>query len=196
MSDLSIEALKTIYEQVCLAHNAIADFRAKLLAILPIASGTGILLLLSDKITPEAKPHFVAVGTFGALITIGLFLYELRGIHRCNALIHCGKALENELLKDKSTGTFFSQQKPVLKGFVSLTWASLMIYPAVIGAWSYVACMGSGRFAPGGKWAMLVSGATVLLFMVGGKVVDEMQEKTLNPTGVQTVKKTSNQAAA
>lgn len=177
MSESSIEALKTIYEQACLAHNAIADFRAKLLALLPIASGTGIFLLLSDKITPEAKPHLVAVGTFGVLVTIGLFLYELRGIHRCNALIQCGKILENKLIKE-STGTFYSQQEPVLKGFVSLTWASLMIYPAVIGAWSYVACMGI-TFPSGSTDPMLISGATVLLFMIGGKVVDVLQEKTL-----------------
>lgn len=190
MSAPSTDGLKTIYEQVCQAHKAIEDFKAKLLALLPIASGAGIFLLLGDNITPEVKPHFVAVGTFGALVTIGLFIYDLRGVHRCNALIDCGKALEAEL--GKSRGPFSSPRKPVLKGFVSLTWASLMIYPAVIGAWSYVACMGSGKFAPGGKGVMLASGLIVLLFMVGGKVVDEMQERTLNPTGA----KSSSQTAA
>ena len=186
MPDDNIDALKTIYEEVCQAHNAIADFRAKLLALLPIASGTGIFLLLSDKLTAEAKSHFVAVGIFGALVTIGFFLYELRGIHRCNALILCGKRLENELLKDRNMGAFISPRDAVLQGFVSLTWASLLVYPAVIGAWSYVACMGSSKFSPGGTGALLIAGATVVLFMVGGKVVDGLQDKTLKKVWIES----------
>ena len=191
---MSDDALKTIYDQVCESHNSIADFRAKLLALLPISSGTGIFLLLSEKIPREARSHLVAVGIFGALVTIGLYLYELRGIHRCNALIQCGRALENELLKERRTGAFLSSRDPVLKGFVSLTWASLMVYPAVIGAWSYVACMGSSRFTLGCTEAMLIAGATVLLFMVGGRVVDELQEKTLKSD--QVVKEISSPAIA
>jgi hypothetical protein len=186
------DALKTIYDQVCATHNAIADFRAKLLALLPISSGTGIFLLLSDKVPPQAMSHLVAVGIFGVLVTIGLYLYELRGIHRCNALIQCGRALENELLKDRSTGAFLSPRDPVLNGFVSLTWASLMVYPTVIGAWSYVACM--GRFTAGCTEAMLIAGGTVLLFMVGGKVVDGLQERTLNRD--QVIKELSSPAVA
>jgi hypothetical protein len=173
------ESLKTIYEQLCQAHNAIADFRAKLLALLPIASGTGIFLLISDKMNPEAKSHFVAVGIFGTLVTIGLFLYELRGIHRCNAIIACGEKLEKELTRERFKGVFLSPQSAVLRGFVSLTWASLIVYSAVIGAWVYIACIGSPWFTSGGTGAMLIAGATMLAFLVGGKVVDGLQEKSL-----------------
>ncbi len=175
MSEPNTDALRVIYEQVCNAHNSIADFRAKLLALLPIASGTGIFLLLSDKMNPEAKPHLVAIGTFGALITFGLFLYELRGIDRCRGLIQCGKALESRLLSRESTGRFTSEPKAVLKEFVGITWASLVIYPTVIGTWTYVACMGTS-IAPRDPCAMRISLATVVLFMVGGKVVTKMQK--------------------
>jgi hypothetical protein len=195
MSDLSSEGLKTIYEQVCEAHKAVEDFKAKLLALLPIASGAGIFLLLSDRITRDAKPHLVAIGIFGALVTVGLFLYDLRGIHRCDALIECGKELEEELQEGKSRGPFSSPQTPVLKKFVSLTWASLIIYSAVIGAWSYVAYIGRG-FAPGGIKALLISGATVLVFIVGGYVVDKMQAKTVKRAGLQAGKQSSSQTAA
>jgi hypothetical protein len=195
MCEPNTEALRAIYEQVCNAHNSIADFRAKLLALLPIASGTGIFLLLSDKMNAEAKPHLVAIGTFGALVTLGLFLYELRGIDTCNALIKCGKFLESKLMSDKSTGTFISRREAVLKGFVGITWASLVIYPTVIGTWIYVACMGI-CIAPGGKWAMLISVAAVVLFMVGGKVVDGKQTRQLKSTGIHAVKETSATPAA
>ena len=40
------EALKIAYEEICKAHDGIAEFRAKLLTLLPIASGAGIFLLL------------------------------------------------------------------------------------------------------------------------------------------------------
>jgi hypothetical protein len=39
--------------------------------------------------------------------------------------------------------------------------------------------MGSARFASGGTGAMLIAGATILVFLVGGKVVDWLQEKSL-----------------
>jgi hypothetical protein len=40
--------------------------------------------------------------------------------------------------------------------------------------------MGSNRFTPGGTGAMLIAGAAMLVFLVGGKVVDMLQEKSLN----------------
>jgi len=46
-ADSEVEGLKALYEQVCNAHNGIADFRGKLLTLLPIASGAGIFLLLT-----------------------------------------------------------------------------------------------------------------------------------------------------
>jgi hypothetical protein len=36
------------YQEVCKSHSAITDFRAKLLALLPIASGTGVGLLVTQ----------------------------------------------------------------------------------------------------------------------------------------------------
>lgn len=65
-----LEDWKTVYEQVCDAHNGIADFRAKLLALLPIASGAGIFLLLSKDLDPRMMPHLVAFGIFGATVLL------------------------------------------------------------------------------------------------------------------------------
>jgi hypothetical protein len=38
-----------VFEEVCKMHAGIADFRHKLLALLPVASGAGIFLLLGEK---------------------------------------------------------------------------------------------------------------------------------------------------
>ncbi len=134
------ETFETIYNNVCSAHDGIADFRAKLLALLPIASGAGILLLVKNG-ADTATPHLVAVGIFGAMITIGLFFYELRGIQKCNALIELGESLE----KDRGmTGRFVGRPDDVkiLRVRVGATQAALIIYPAVTGAWAYLSATG------------------------------------------------------
>jgi hypothetical protein len=38
--------VKNVYDDVCRRHDGIADFRAKLLTLLPIASGAWIFLLI------------------------------------------------------------------------------------------------------------------------------------------------------
>ena len=42
----SDETLRAEYHEVCSSHQAITDFRGKLLGLLPIATGAGIFLLL------------------------------------------------------------------------------------------------------------------------------------------------------
>ena len=161
------------YEELCKAHDGISDFRAKLLALLPIASGGGILFLLSDKLTDESKTHLLPIGIFGALITAGLFIYELRGIHKCNAFISLGARFE------AACGGRFTAESAapaVLNKFIGATWAALIIYPAVIGAWSYVACVGAAMMRPS---AVTVSLLSTLLLMATGKIITAIQEKAL-----------------
>ena len=91
--------IKTIYDEVCRRHDGIAEFRGKLLTLLPLASGGGIFLLLSkDAVAPALVPHLLPIGVFGVLVTLGLFIYELRGIQECNALITAARKLEESLL--------------------------------------------------------------------------------------------------
>jgi hypothetical protein len=99
-SEPSAETLRAIYQEICASHNGIADFRAKLLALLPIASGVGIFLLV-DKST-GGRPDFnikflVPVGLFGFVVTFGLFMYELRGIQDCTLLRARAEAIEKTL---------------------------------------------------------------------------------------------------
>jgi hypothetical protein len=41
-TDARYETLKLEYEQICSSHQAITDFRGKLLGLLPLATGAGI----------------------------------------------------------------------------------------------------------------------------------------------------------
>jgi hypothetical protein len=134
-----LENLRTVYQEVCASYHGIADFRAKLLGFLPLASGVGIFLLLGELPGPEDPPLILfAVGLFGFLVTMGLFAYELRGIQRCNALIQAGSALEDKL---ELLGQFRLRPKPI-GGFIGTTFASQIIYPTVFAAWAFVALFG------------------------------------------------------
>jgi hypothetical protein len=148
MSSHNQEDLKVIYEKICQAHEAITEFRAKLLAALPIASGAGIFLPIGDKAPRgDQLAYLTPIGIFVALVALGLFCYELRGIQECHALRECGKRLEQKLGGELGqAGRFMAQRKSVL-GVLGVRGAALIIYPAVIGAWIYVATFGFVRCA-------------------------------------------------
>jgi hypothetical protein len=76
-------AVELVYQEICRSHEAITQFRAKLLALLPLASGAGVFLLLQQG---SSFNYLGAIGLFGAAITLGLFLYELLGMQTCHRL--------------------------------------------------------------------------------------------------------------
>ena len=91
------------YTLLCTSYHAIDDFRSKLLGFLPIASGVGIFFMQEkipwdkfignncDLFEAKAKNIFTAGGSFGFLVTLGLFAFELYGIKKCCALIQAGR---------------------------------------------------------------------------------------------------------
>jgi hypothetical protein len=88
------------YQEVCRSHAGITDFRAKLLALLPIASGTGIGLLViqgDGALSTTDAGLLIALGVFGVLVTTGLFFYELRQIDVCKQLRNHAAWIEKQL---------------------------------------------------------------------------------------------------
>jgi len=104
------EQLEMAYKAVVENHNGIADFRAKLLALLPFATGAGVFFLLKD-MPQTLTVHLTAIGLSGILVTVGLFFYELKNIQKCRALINTGKILERLILEDKhELGSFYGSR--------------------------------------------------------------------------------------
>ena len=131
-----------VYEQLCQNYRAIDDFRTKLLALLPFATAAGVLVLLKDQIDTKQHVHHAplflgAIGSFGFLVTLGLFSYELHGMKKCGALIHLGSEIETFDLH-MADGPF-STRPPRLAGFIDEPFAASVIYPATLAAWVFLA---------------------------------------------------------
>jgi hypothetical protein len=136
----SPETLRMEYGEVCKSHSSITEFRAKLLALLPIASGSGIFLLLTKRSEPIDTTYLYAIGLFGFLITLGLFIYELRGIQHCKRLQQLASRLEEQLHLREAQ--FIRRPKARLGGFLGAEGAAYIIYPTMLIAWALIAFVG------------------------------------------------------
>jgi hypothetical protein len=132
-------ALIAAYTEVCRSYERIDDFRAKLLGLLPLVSGTGLFLLLErakTNVGDGGSPELlVPAGIFGFVVTIGLLLYELRGIQRCIRLATVGHAFEGQMGVEGR----FRQWPPSLWRFINEPIAAAFIYPGVLAAWTFLA---------------------------------------------------------
>lgn len=136
MASSQDEQLK-VYEQLCNSYRAIDDFRAKLLGFLPLATGTGVFLLITDQAKIVSMQNlFQPIGLFGLVITLGLFFYELYGIKKCTRLIRVGKELEEKVL-EVSNGQF-ATRPPGVALLINEPFAASLIYPAVLAAWTFL----------------------------------------------------------
>jgi hypothetical protein len=135
------ECLVPVYNELCNSYRAIDDFRTKLLGFLPLVTGGG-LILLSGQAVEIQKEFFGPVGRLGVVVTLGLMAYELFGIKKCHALIQSGKAIEQEM---RSGNGQFTRRPNNLLWVVNEPFAAALIYPAVLGAWIYLAVLYEDR---------------------------------------------------
>jgi hypothetical protein len=139
------EVYQLAYEQLCVSYHHISAFRAQLLALLPIVSGAGVVLL--ERSEGELSPWLLAgLGAFGFFVTLGLFFYELRGIQRCKLLIDGGQRLETLMGLTTETGQFLGRagaRKPL--GFIGSETAGWVVYLTLIVAWTALALIGTAR---------------------------------------------------
>jgi hypothetical protein len=132
------DTLKLEYQEISKSHQAISEVRARLWALLPLASGTGIFLLLNGEAPTNASMPLVPAGLFGAAVTIGLYLYERRGMEECLLLRRRGATLECQLGLSRDVARFRGN----IPGFVGPQGAGPTVYFAIIAAWLFVAAHG------------------------------------------------------
>jgi hypothetical protein len=140
MTDTSRDNQLKVYDQLCESYRAIDDFRAKLLGFVPLVTGAGISVLLdkvqtAGQLDSAAKAVLAAVGVFGALVTLGLFSYELYAIKKCGALIKTGARIEDLLGIDGQ----FTRRPHNVASVINEPFAAGIIYPTVLAAWTFFA---------------------------------------------------------
>src|SRR5215813_3942828 len=148
------------YQAVCNRHQQIDDFRGKLLALLPIASGAAGLLLLSKSDTWDK--YLAPIGIYGFTATLGLFIYELYGISNCKHIMDQAGTLEDRLGIPKGMGQFRDRKKDPLHLLIAAEMASWMVYISVLAGWLYVAGA-HGWWREVSPWCIVGAAALILL---------------------------------
>ena len=93
-------SLDRFYEEIRTSIRATDDISFKLMGLVPLVSGAGLLTLLLKEPIPSAKaPLVVALALFAASITLGLLRWELRNIQTCRWLRERAEKLEEPLGK-------------------------------------------------------------------------------------------------
>jgi hypothetical protein len=130
--------LRQQYDEVCRSYHAIDDFRAKLLALLPIGGGAvGIGLILGKDTGPE---YLLPLSLFGILVTVGLGFYELHQSRRCRLLKRRAMELESSLgLKDQGVFLLDDQEN---YGIFRQGVAGAIVYATAAAGWLYLLMVG------------------------------------------------------
>lgn len=127
-STLSMDRL---YAEICTSIRATDDISFKLMGFVPLVSGATLLtFFLREPVRPEQAPLVVALSLFAALVTLGLFRWELRNIQTCSWLRRRAEAVEAALVQ--ATGAP-PQPRPPLG--VGKTEAEKAIYSVTVLAW-------------------------------------------------------------
>ena len=100
------EAAIKSYEQICTNIRVTDEISFKLLRLVPILSGAGIgLLTILEKQSLLNLPAVILISVFAAVLTFGLFRWELRNIETCSWLIKRAADLERSQFKLEQLGS-------------------------------------------------------------------------------------------
>ena len=159
-------SMLAVYAQVGENYRQIDDLRLRLLALLPLATGTGLLVLLGGHSVSAAVD--VPAGVFGMTATLSLYFYELHGVEKCAHYIYRGARLENDL---GVPGSFTNRPHHIF-GVVSELLPSALIYPASFAGWLFLALYQAGP--------VVRSVVTVTVLVAGAaasmKMIDVMEK--------------------
>jgi hypothetical protein len=124
------------YAEICSSVRATDEISFKLLGLVPLISGGGIVLLLDAGKRPTWSPVVIFVALFGATVTFAIYRWEVRNIQTCNWLIARGADLEREEL-GLAKGQFYNRDPaPSLLGRrMGKAGAERLLYATTIGAW-------------------------------------------------------------
>jgi nitrogen fixation-related uncharacterized protein len=89
-----------LYDQWCADIRATDEISFKLIGIVPLVSGTGLITILFTHGAPSPM-ILITLSLFAAAITLGLFRWELRNLQNCKWLIYYVGELEKKVLDNE-----------------------------------------------------------------------------------------------
>jgi hypothetical protein len=122
-----------IYDQVSIDIRATDEITFKLMGIVRLVSGAGLLAIFLAR----EPPLLILLSVFASAITIGLFRWELRNIQNCRWLIKYADELERSAFeREGQIRSYVSQPDPPQK--IGKTEAEKFIYAVTIATWLVV----------------------------------------------------------
>lgn len=119
------------YTETCASIRATDEISFKLMGLVPFVSGATLLtFFVKEPISADKTGLVTGLALFAALITLGLFRWELRNIQTCSWLKRRAETLEEELVMKSGAP---EQPKPPSK--IGKTEAEKWIYSFTILAW-------------------------------------------------------------
>ena len=122
-----------IYEQICTNIRVTDDISFKLMGLLPLISGAGLVTILLSAHPPGAT-MLVLLSLFAAAISLGLFRWELRNIQKCNRLITYADKFEKKALEHSDLKEAYVEL-PQSPQHIGKGQAEKFIYPVTILTW-------------------------------------------------------------
>jgi len=96
--DVASASLERLYAETCAQIRASDEISFKLLGLVPLVSGVGILVLLGDeKLSWSPATAFASV--VGAVVTFALYRWEMRNVDYCSLLVKRAAELERNSFK-------------------------------------------------------------------------------------------------
>ncbi|MBC8003204.1 MAG: hypothetical protein H7X97_11520 [Opitutaceae bacterium] len=130
------------YEEICTNIRATDEISFKLLGLVPLLSGAAIVTVSKNDVS---QGLLWLVSIFGALITFGIFRWELRNIQTCKWLFSCAAEMErNEfgVTSGQFSGAKEGNKAPRLFGWrAGKTEAEWFIYVMTMLSWLALLCV-------------------------------------------------------
>jgi hypothetical protein len=134
-STLSVDRF---YAETCTSIRTTDDISFKVMGIVPLTSGAALLTLFLKETVPAEKASLVVtLALFAALVTLGLFRWELRNIQTCNWLKRRAQVLEEAWVEtsraprqpDAPLGIGKTEAEKAIYSITTLAW---LIMPMVL----------------------------------------------------------------